>query len=313
MSSPSGEEEGEEREEYEVEDLSAELLELKRRIGGVEQNIASLSNALKNTLTDIRTIISELDNPFNILRSVGVDQLLEKCIEHVKEEVNSLKREELKRRLVKDEEPKQNGQTIIVNPSATVKEGLSCCGSPDGAVCSLSSASTTTGGEVSHGGECKSRSVSLPLISDGGFNGSTTGFNHSGNGFSSIHRTAYLMLAAGYLLLKVGYRKADFILTEYVKRGCVSPEIARDVADMVYLLGGETWPTGESSTMDAEDHILLINYLRSLENMVSDGKSSNLFFTLFFSKAVSYMLKLLHVSRSGRVEDCKMNRMANAP
>jgi len=83
------------------EDLSVEVMDLKRRITVMEKDIKGLSEALKATLTDIRGLIAELDNPFNILRSVGVDALVQRVMEQMEDEVSKTKREEMKKKLRK--------------------------------------------------------------------------------------------------------------------------------------------------------------------------------------------------------------------
>jgi hypothetical protein len=282
------------------EDLSTEIFNLRKRIGDLESNLNSLSAALKNTLTDIRSIISELDNPFNILRSVGVDELLEKCIEHVREEVSRIKRDEMKKSLVRgDEKPQASTQIVscrglkseqLQEKSLPAKQGqkeeahLPTNIKPSKEATSHPlTAETFTGftrpptvfhGVVSKGG--KPISVSL----DETF---------------STYRTAYLMLAAGYLLLRVGGRRADLIITEYVKRGWITPRIARDLADIIRMLGFEGRFWEESMSIDMEDHILLINYLRRVEEQsVVEENPVNMLFMLFLSKSISHMLHSIY-------------------
>ena len=67
-----------------------ELDELKSKLEKIEKEFNQLKEPLKKTLTDIRTIISELENPFNYLRAilgeVPVSSIEEKLIPLEKQE-----------------------------------------------------------------------------------------------------------------------------------------------------------------------------------------------------------------------------------
>ena len=78
-----------------------EIMDLKRRVDLMEKEFKKLSEALKNTLVDVRSLVTELDNPFNILRSIGVDKLLEKVMERAEEEISKAKKEELSKRVAR--------------------------------------------------------------------------------------------------------------------------------------------------------------------------------------------------------------------
>ena len=101
-----------------------EIMDLKRRVDLMEKEFKKLSEALKNTLVDVRSLVTELDNPFNILRSVGVDKLLEKVMETAEEEISKAKKEELSKRVAKkalgeDEKDKKPPVIVGISPSPT--------------------------------------------------------------------------------------------------------------------------------------------------------------------------------------------------
>ncbi|RLI30255.1 MAG: hypothetical protein DRO46_00925, partial [Candidatus Hecatellales archaeon] len=111
----------------------------------------------------------------------------------------------------------------------------------------------------------------------------------------SMYKTAYLMLAVGYLILKVGSRGAELVITEYVKRGWITPSTARELEDIIQILGldVEEEPVNGGG-IDVEDHILLIDYLRRVEELsASKANSADILFMLFLSKSISYMLRSL--------------------
>ncbi len=102
----------------------SEVMDLKRRVDLMEKEFKKLSEALKNTLVDVRTLVTELDNPFNMLRSIGVDKLLEKVMEKAEEEISKAKKEELSKRVAKKalgEEDKEKAPLVVsVPPSSSV-------------------------------------------------------------------------------------------------------------------------------------------------------------------------------------------------
>jgi len=101
-----------------------EIMDLKRRVDLMEKEFKKLSEALKNTLVDVRSLVTELDNPFNILRSIGVDKLLEKVMERAEEEISKAKKEELSKRVAKkalgeNEKDKKPPLIVGISPSPT--------------------------------------------------------------------------------------------------------------------------------------------------------------------------------------------------
>ena len=118
------------------------------------------------------------------------------------------------------------------------------------------------------------------------------------------YRTAYLMLVAEYLLLRVGERKADLLLTDYAKKGWISPTIIRDLLDILNLLkpyNSKFNSQDENSLegeVDIEDHLLIINFLKKIEDFsVKEEDPINILFMLFLSKAISHLLKVFHLSK----------------
>lgn len=85
---------------------SGEVMELKRRMARSEEEMKALTGAMKSTLLDVRSIMTDMDNPFNMLRNLGVDKLVNSAVEDVENEVLKQKREERKKKMAKaDEDP----------------------------------------------------------------------------------------------------------------------------------------------------------------------------------------------------------------
>jgi hypothetical protein len=98
---------------------SGDVMELKRRMDKSEQEMRAMTDAMKSTLLDVRTLMQDMDNPFQMLRDMGVDKLISKAVENVEDEVNKQRREEAKKRIAHGEEdPLNSPDKIIANPGA---------------------------------------------------------------------------------------------------------------------------------------------------------------------------------------------------
>jgi hypothetical protein len=85
-------------------DVGTEMMDLKRRMDKSDQEMRAMTEAMKSTLLDVRALMQDMDNPFNMLREMGVDKLVNKAVETVEDEVMKQKREEAKRRMAGDEQ-----------------------------------------------------------------------------------------------------------------------------------------------------------------------------------------------------------------
>jgi len=85
-------------------DISGEMMDLKRRMDKSDQEMRAMTEAMKSTLLDVRALMQDMDNPFNMLREMGVDKLVNKAVETVEDEVMKQKREEAKRRMAGEPE-----------------------------------------------------------------------------------------------------------------------------------------------------------------------------------------------------------------
>jgi len=84
--------------------ISGEMMDLKKRMDKSDQEMRAMTEAMKSTLLDVRALMQDMDNPFNMLREMGVDKLVNKAVETVEDEVMKQKREEAKRRMAGDPE-----------------------------------------------------------------------------------------------------------------------------------------------------------------------------------------------------------------
>jgi uncharacterized coiled-coil protein SlyX len=101
-------------------DNSADMVELKNRMDKTDQEMRAMTEAMKSTLLDVRSLMQDMDNPFNMLRDMGVDKLVNVAVESVEDEVNKQKREEAKKRMADGEED-ENLSKIKVEGAAAAQ------------------------------------------------------------------------------------------------------------------------------------------------------------------------------------------------
>lgn len=105
-------------------DVSADMVELKNRMDKADQEMRAMTEAMKSTLLDVRTLMQDMDNPFNMLRDMGVDKLVNVAVETVEDEVNKKKREEAKKRLAGTEEDEKDPIAVAIEGSTTSNPGI---------------------------------------------------------------------------------------------------------------------------------------------------------------------------------------------
>lgn len=94
---------------------SGDVMDLKRRMAKSEEEMQALTDAMKSTLLDVRTMMQDIDNPFNMLRSMGVDKLVNNAVETVENEVIKQKQEERKKKMAESDDLPEK---IIAMPGA---------------------------------------------------------------------------------------------------------------------------------------------------------------------------------------------------
>jgi hypothetical protein len=105
-------------------DYSSDMMDLKKRIDKSDQEMRAMTEAMKTTLFDVRTLMQDMDNPFNMLRDMGVDKLVNKAVETVEDEVNKQKIEEAKKRMAESERKPEKIVEIEKSPSLSSISGL---------------------------------------------------------------------------------------------------------------------------------------------------------------------------------------------
>jgi len=67
------------------EDIQTKIFKLEDRVASLEQMLNSTVGDAKQVLTDVRAILSELENPMNYLKSLGIDEVMLSMAEQITE------------------------------------------------------------------------------------------------------------------------------------------------------------------------------------------------------------------------------------
>jgi len=102
---------------------SSDMMDLKTRMDKSDQEMRAMTEAMKTTLLDVRTLMQDMDNPFNMLRDMGVDKLVNKAVETVEDEVNKQKIEEAKKRVAENEGKPEKIVEVEKTPSLSSLSG----------------------------------------------------------------------------------------------------------------------------------------------------------------------------------------------
>lgn len=111
-------------------DASGDMMDLKRRMDKADQEMRAMTEAMKSTLLDVRALMQDMDNPFNMLRDMGVDKLVNKAVETVEDEVNKQKRDEAKKRMASDERDPNSIVAQLAGQAASAPMSAGYAGGP---------------------------------------------------------------------------------------------------------------------------------------------------------------------------------------
>jgi hypothetical protein len=142
-------------------DVTADMVELKNRMDKADQEMRAMTEAMKSTLLDVRTLMQDMDNPFNMLRDMGVDKLVNVAVESVEDEVNKQKREEAKKRLAGNEDNEKS--PVVVSAGASAAPSPSVQASPNYPAPSPSVQASSDYSGLSSGGGSQ---VEAPVVQD---------------------------------------------------------------------------------------------------------------------------------------------------
>jgi len=270
-------------------DNSNEVYDLKKRLDMSELELRALSDAMKSTLVEVRSMIQEMDNPFNLLREMGIDSLVDKAVEGVENEVNKAKRDEALKRMSKS--PDAYTPTKMVNqPLTEYKE-------------QTPSENTNQNKRLDVlENVVKDLAETLDLALDefkGMYETSLSRPKKPLQNASQMHvlaesppeiegvYQAYIQLVSEYLAIRFGRRGAEVLLLNEVAKSQASPKVVKDILDCLSSRVNKVEDQEESlpfkfslQNADLDDKILITTLLQNLDKPTSSWSSAALLFML---------------------------------
>ncbi len=299
-------------------DLSNDLLELKNRMDKTDQEMRAMTQAMKSTLLDVRALMQDMDNPFKMLRDMGVDKLVDKAVEVVEDEVNKQKREEAKKRMAGAEEnvkpvavqvsgqqglsmrdegleslsPEADGGAPKrdASPPVSPPSGVGVVEEPRGEV--VARGSTSVPPQIEQW--MAQTEASLKRLSDAlakvthGLEEAVSRSSRAEPAWGgrelggSDYYEAYVNLVADYLRLRLGVKGAESVLLEGMYREWASPKVVRDIMEKMTAIN--KFSSRGLASLDlgngVEDRLLFTALLRNLDKPISTWGESTILFLL---------------------------------
>ncbi len=305
----------EELEYEEEEDIVDEVNSLKERIENIEKEIKDLSKILKNTVLDVRNLISEIDNPFSFLKTIGVDKLVDKAMETAEEEVSKAKREKLKDAVKKDpnkDKPKviaatissgnSSSRDIVTRDDGNNGRNITYLGSNNGG---NSKREQFPVREYIPGANAATLMAMKPNIDN---NGEKSNFisqllkknNYSIKNYSSLissRKMIRLVIIASFIVLRYGTKKGLELINDYIVEGIIDRNIGVELRNLINIFDKMNISTTSLKDKDItfysnlEDQIVLISLLNSIDSDHNEFIET-LFYILFIKSSISYLFLL---------------------
>jgi len=292
-------------------DLSVEVMELKRRIDMMEKEVKSVSQSLKSTLMDIRSVIADIDNPFNLLRSMGVDKLVQKAMEHVEEEIDKAKREEMKKKLAKKglEEPKEKIIALQSQPSVPATQITTQASKAT--LPAIDREALTEKLERKQPVKPKAANLVIgiegsklkpPTTQEG--RGEKKEYSKTRLFLEEDYYEVYVTLVAGLLFLKLGEKGAVELVSEYAMRGGIPPKVASDLIDHLRMMKLYVSNFKEKAKLicfdlDIEDYMLMITLLKKMrQGGLKLDESTHILLLISLLRALSHIIASMRENSS---------------
>jgi len=267
---------------------SIELGDLKKRIDRSEREMKAMSEAMKTTLIDVRSMLQEFDNPFTLLKNMGVDKLVNKAVEEVESGVNKAKRDEAMKRMVnpgetREDQPISHPIEIKETLPPAKDNGLSTrMDILEDVMKELVETLDTTLDDIKTQADPKSRRIESPITSQDNYN------RDQKYSFSDGNYTAYIQLVSEYLALRFGRRGAERLLLNEVTKDQASPQVVKDVLDSLSVRASkddedQVGPGSFSLSLhnaDLDDRIMITMLLKNLDKPLAEWGSTAILYLL---------------------------------
>lgn len=263
---------------------SVELSELRKRIDRSEKETRAMSEAMKTTLIDVRSMLQEFDNPFNLLKEMGVDKLVNKAVAEVENGVNKAKRDEAMKRMGNPNETwdeKQAPRQIEIHETTykpKEKNIESRIDVMEDVLKELTETLDTALDEYKNQSETITRSATIPIAHR----------EYADYDYTDGNYIAYTQLVSEYLANRFGRRGAERLLLNEVTRNQASPRVVKDILDnlSVHALK-DVEESVEPRTLslsannaDLDDKIMITMLLKNLDKPLSEWGSTAILYLL---------------------------------
>lgn len=250
--------------------LENNMRKLQERMEQSEWKIDTVTDAMKTTLTDLRALMQEMDNPFNFLQEMGVDSLVDKAVEQVADEVKKAQREKTKNDAIQDDGRQPQSQRAqgnvslgrtsqsrggsALNPAQTLQqkhaprpqnvqsmpviaEITERIGQTESEIKNISDSVKiltevlqTVVQKLTPEQEATTVEEEKPVEPKVAASRGKAPFGEI-FGVDGAYYEAYVSLVSDYLILRMGEKRGEQMLLEGMYKGWARPEIVRDVVD----------------------------------------------------------------------------------
>jgi hypothetical protein len=283
-------------------DYTDDFVELRKRLDKSDRELKALSDAMKSTLVDVRTLVQDMDNPFTLLKDMGVDNLVNKAVEGVENEMNKSKRDEAVKRMTKSPDeytaPRANVLEFIDSRKNSGYEQKDPNSSRlDVLELIVKELAETLNSALD---EFKESNRALNAKNEESYDKKQKSSSEIDQ-YEQMKEVennyqAYVQLLSEYLTLRFGRRKAEALLLNEVSKSQVSPRVVRDILDNIALRSpkqdeGEDdlgFSSINSPNADLDDRVMLGALLRSIDKPAAQwSPSTNLFLLMTLVKRVN--------------------------
>jgi hypothetical protein len=270
-------------------DNSNDIYDLKKRLEKSEIELKALSDAMKSTLVEVKSMVQEFDNPFNLLHDMGIDSLVDKAVEGVENEVNKAKRDEALKRMSKS--PDTYTPNMLVNQPLSEYKELKPGGVTsenkrldvlENVVKDLAETLDLALDEfkgmyetsLSNVKKPPQNSQRMPMLTE------------SPSDIDGVYQ-AYIQLVSEYLAIRFGRRGAEVLLLNEIAKNQASPRVVKDILDCLSSRVNKIEDQEEAlpfkyslQNADLDDKILITTLLQNLDKPTNSWGSAALLFML---------------------------------
>ena len=263
---------------------STELSELRKRIDRSEKETRAMSEAMKTTLIDVRSMLQEFDNPFNLLKEMGVDKLVNKAVAEVENGVNKAKRDEAMKRMGNPNEAldeKETPRKIEIHETTykpKEKNLESRIDVMEDVLKELTETLDTALDDYKNQSETITRPATIPIAHN----------EYADYDYTDGNYIVYTQLVSEYLANRFGRRGAERLLLNEVTRNQASPRVVKDILDSLSIHAlKDVEESVEPRTLslsannaDLDDKIMITLLLKNLDKPLSEWGSTAILYLL---------------------------------